>query len=103
MRVKLCLEKLELVVGLLKEQSEVERLQSYAAIVTLVELVDSNVFSGKYQHEVFEEYKGVFMEACQVICGLTPLEEGKSEADYFAEAFDAIKEVRGRYCMDCNL
>ncbi len=103
MRIKLCLEKIELVVGLLKEQSEVERLQSYAAVVTLVELVDSNVFSGKYQHEVFEEYKGVFMEACQVICGLTPPEEGKTEEQYFADAFNAIKEVRNRYCMDCKL
>ncbi|WP_346354392.1 hypothetical protein [Azotosporobacter soli] len=102
MRVKLCLEKLEMVVRLLKDQSEMERLQSYAAVVTLVELVDSNVFSGKYQHEVFEEYKGTLLDSCQVMCGLMPAEDGKTDDDYFNGALQAIKEVRGRYCVECS-
>lgn len=102
MKVKMCLEKLELVIRQLNEQSEVERVQSYAAIITLIKLIDRNVYSGKYQQEVFDEYKGHLLEASQVLCGLMPAENGRAEASYFDEAIHAVQEVRSRYCSDCN-
>lgn len=99
MKIKLYLDKIEVLLQAMQEKDEMERLQSYAALVAIIDLIEQQTASGKYQHGIFEGYKASLLSACQGICGLDDV--GKTEEEAFAAAKQALEEIRSRFCLDC--
>ncbi len=100
MKAKLCLNKIEILLENMRTQDTVERLQSYAALETIIKLLDEQSCSMRGMRiNVFEEYRNKLVWHCQAICGLDE-GIGYQEEQHFSGAQGEIDNMKSVHCFN---
>jgi len=101
MNVNLCTKKMETIIGSIQTQNEIEKLQSYGAIVSIMELFDDLAEVLAVSEDIYHQYKTSLLWHCQVLCGLEEA-AGLDEASHVEAACEEIRRLKSVHCFNCN-
>lgn len=96
--IRQCLNRLETLARALRNQSEIEKLHSYSAIVAIIAVLDDFAIQDNCPIGLYREYRGNLLRSCKVLAGIHSA-DGHDDLRHTSWACNEINKMRSSQCF----